>query len=181
MMNLLLYEGLEGTGKSTLKDNISPRIHNDWLSIERWIHSHVVYQYYLGGQKKDILFDFITTAVRSASPFDHVVLVVLEVDYNELAKRHLALGMNHPDKMMIEQERQLYYKAAGDLGCVDWLITLDGTTRLDVLTSTLERFLFNVREGATNIADLNFFGKEVYSSVAGIKKIWKMERTKRED
>lgn len=179
-MNLLLYEGLEGTGKSTLKDKISPRIHNDWLSIERWIHTHVVHQYYLGGQKKEVLFDFITTANRSASPFDHVVLVILEVDYNELAKRHLALGMNQPDKMMVEQERQLYYKAAGDLACVDWLITLDGTTRLDVLITTLERFLFNVREGAANIADLKFFGKEVYSSAAGIKKIWKMDRTRKE-
>jgi thymidylate kinase len=172
-MNLLLYEGLECTGKTTLKDRISPKIHDRWLSVERWIHSHIVYQYLLDCRSKEKLFDFVTTGILAASPFENVVLVIMEVDYQTLLKRYLALGkdltpMLKPD---YDYEKQCYRVSADLLRCVDWIVVLDGTERLDVLSDTLESILDSILAGAEEISQLKFSG-------LGVIRIEKRKRLK---
>ena len=127
---------------------VAPYIQRTWLSIDRWIFSHVVFRH-LDPQCKEKanLDDMRDTAITSTTPFKTVVAIHVIVEYSEFTRRYLAenpwarVRGTMPPPERVQLINNLYRIAFRVVPCIDYLITIDGKQNLDILAGTLVRFL----------------------------------------
>lgn len=88
-MNFLIYEGPDDTGKTTIRKKLDAYFSPDWITVERFHWSHVVYDLKYERQDTDQVQKYFDIEQGLKNVFDRIVVVYLRMNPEESFKRNV--------------------------------------------------------------------------------------------